>query len=116
MKTNELTGAALDWAVSKADNPPGKEGSMAWWERDAKGYLFDPLNECTYSPSTDWLIGGSIVEREGIELRGKAPNCYASYPHHPTYHGPTTLVAAMRCFVTSKLGDEVEVPDELVQL
>jgi hypothetical protein len=27
--------------------------------------------------------------------------------------GPTPLVAAMRCYVASKLGDEVEVPDEL---
>ena len=27
--------------------------------------------------------------------------------------GETRLIAAMRCFVASKLGDEVEVPDEL---
>jgi hypothetical protein len=29
--------------------------------------------------------------------------------------GPTPLTAAMRCYVASKLGDEVEVPDELLQ-
>ena len=28
--------------------------------------------------------------------------------------GPTPLIAAMRCFCCSKLGDEVEVPDELL--
>jgi hypothetical protein len=28
--------------------------------------------------------------------------------------GPTPLVAAMRCFVKSKCGDEIEVPKELV--
>jgi len=28
--------------------------------------------------------------------------------------GHTPLVAAMRCFVASHLGDEVEIPDELV--
>ena len=28
-------------------------------------------------------------------------------------HGPTPLIAAMRCYVASKLGDEVDVPDEL---
>ena len=27
--------------------------------------------------------------------------------------GPTPLIAAMRCYVASKLGDEVEVPEEL---
>jgi len=30
------------------------------------------------------------------------------------FYGPTPLVAAMRCFVTSKLGAEVDVPDELL--
>lgn len=29
--------------------------------------------------------------------------------------GPTPLIAAMRCFVASKLGDEVEIPEELVK-
>ena len=29
-------------------------------------------------------------------------------------HGPTPLIAAMRCYVASKLGDEVEVPEELL--
>jgi hypothetical protein len=29
-------------------------------------------------------------------------------------YGPTPLVAAMRCYVASQLGDEVDVPDELV--
>ena len=28
-------------------------------------------------------------------------------------NGPTPLIAAMRCYVASKLGDEVEVPVEL---
>ena len=27
--------------------------------------------------------------------------------------GPTPLIAAMRCFVASRLGDEVDVPEEL---
>ena len=30
------------------------------------------------------------------------------------YSGPTPLIAAMRCYVASKLGDEVDVPEELV--
>ena len=28
--------------------------------------------------------------------------------------GSTHLIAAMRCYVASKLGDEVEVPDETI--
>ena len=30
------------------------------------------------------------------------------------FDGPTPLVAAMRSYVSSKLGDKVEVPDELI--
>jgi hypothetical protein len=28
-------------------------------------------------------------------------------------YGPTPLIAAMRCYVASRLGDEVDVPEEL---
>lgn len=30
----------------------------------------------------------------------------------PYPYGPTPLIAAMRCYVASKLGEEVEIPDE----
>lgn len=68
-------------------------------------------------PSTDWSQGGPIIEREKIgvwpsesisgQWGARMLNTYIMY-------GPTPLIAAMRCFVASKLGDEVEVPDELV--
>jgi hypothetical protein len=29
-------------------------------------------------------------------------------------NGPTPLIAAMRCYVASKFGDEVETPEELL--
>ena len=111
MKTAELTGAALDWAVCKAKGEyqcPVDEYTAAWMAN--RRY------------STDWLLGGLIIEREGINLG------------HNTFHytrweawtpapeqergeavalGPTPLIAAMRCYVASKLGDEVEVPEEL---
>ena len=50
MKTSELSGAALDWAVSKAEGMAGH-------------YLANP-----YSYSTNWIFGGPIIEREKIEL------------------------------------------------
>jgi len=33
--------------------------------------------------------------------------------HDEGVYGPTPLIAAMRCFVASKLGEEVDVPQEL---
>ena len=118
VKTSELIGTALDLAVSRADNLPGRYG-WGWFERDAKGYLFDPLNECRYSPSTDWAQGGPIIEREAIDIclvadgRWRARSRYdLSQPTHIQV-GPTPLIAAMRCYVVSKLGDEIKIPEEL---
>ncbi len=103
MKTSALTDAALDWAVCVAKG--------CTYTIDVWLYEYKHLEGPRYS--TDWSRGGPIIEWEGIELRGKAPNCHASYPTYSTFHGPTPLIAAMRCYVASKLGDEIEIPQEL---
>jgi len=98
IKTDELQGAALDWAVAKAVGE------------------YKPTAVPNYS--TDWAQGGPIIEREFICV---------SAPMHPSTRpwfaisdsagfksaGPTPLIAAMRCYVASKMGDEVEIPEEL---
>jgi hypothetical protein len=135
MKTRELTGAALDWAVAKCEGhlEPMRElrGKMIprvvldpeWYGYDNKPMLrFNPAPDVyyrpDYAPSTDWETGGPIIEREAITVsegsfvRGlewmacdRGSSCIQ--------HGPTYLIAAMRCYVASKLGDEVEIPKEL---
>jgi hypothetical protein len=68
-----------------------------------------------WQPSTDWSQGGPIIEREGVSLEYSAQPekwCACIMADQEVY-GPTALIAAMRCYVASKLGDEVEVPDEL---
>ena len=110
MKTNELTGAALDWAVAKCEEPVG--GYKAWVHADfIKGIV--PAG-CRYS--TDWLVGGPIIEREMIATsRGGsyAENFWMASRgfSNERIYGPTPLIAAMRCYVASKLGDEVGVPE-----
>jgi hypothetical protein len=102
MKTSEMQGAALDWAVAKC------EGHDAHYYkgivRTTMQQHFGP--ECKYS--TDWAQGGPIIEREKIEL-----DEYEGTWHAFGYHGPTPLIAAMRCYVASKLGDEIELPEGL---
>jgi hypothetical protein len=96
IKTNELTGAALDWAVAKCEDV----------------YCFDG----SYTPSTDWSQGGPIIEREGIGFGfgvGIDSDQWEAGYTTPEETGPTPLIAAMRCYVASKLGDEVNVPEEL---
>jgi hypothetical protein len=95
MKTSELTRAALNWAVSMAENWAGADFEV-------KPY------------STDWAQGGPIIEREKIAIDFDGAAWCASDNHKPlANYGPTPLIAAMRCYCASKLGHEVDVPDEL---
>ena len=103
MKTSELTGAALDWAVAKC------EGVINGDDLDL-GFI----RERGYTPSTDWAQGGPIIEREEIETRKANSKEWGAWKDGVgCIHGPTPLIAAMRCYVASKLGDEVEIPEEL---
>ncbi len=95
MKTSELTGAALDWAVSKAIGE------------------YKPVEVPNYS--TDWAQGGPIIERERLHVYPIDANTWEADTLDYTHFGPTPLIAAMRCYVASQLGDEVEIPKELMQ-
>lgn len=120
MKTSELTGAALDWAVAKCESLQLGEDLFG-----LKPIIAAPVFVKNYRPSTDWDQGGPIIERERITL-DYFPD--GGHPHGGEWlaqawddngnpiaeeQSETILVAAMRCFVASKLGDEVEIPDIL---
>ena len=128
-KTSELTGAALDWAVAKCE---GALGRVELELVNNEWAVFIPDLGCYFEPSTDWSQGGPIVERKNIHVLAPIVRRIAKERHaFPVeYHramiqrdenelaihgkGPTPLTAAMRCYVASELGDEVDVPEELV--
>lgn len=107
MKTSELTGAALDWAVATAN-----EDYPQW---DSEWQVFYAANGDDMNYSTDWSQGGPLIERERITIRfWEGESAVDAYKWDtPSSTGPTPLIAAMRCYVASKLGDEVDVPEEL---
>jgi hypothetical protein len=127
IKTTELTGAALDWAVAKCE---GFVKVAIWTDHIGicKKYSFE--DQVRWAPSTDWAQGGPIIEREGLgvsqynNIPDRPENRWLCMKyetgmlvgnHKSTFaYGPTPLIAAMRCYVANKLGDEVEVPDGLV--
>lgn len=95
----EATGPALDWLVAKCDG------------------LLDQWGVCApvgFRPSADWAQGGPIIEREHIDLEydSVVRDWRAIHPMHcrgpalapASAHGDTALMAAMRCYVVSKLG------------
>jgi hypothetical protein len=71
--------------------------------------------------STDWTEGGAIIERERLSITPRE-GYWEAYYHDNLFKddgsdyfqiGITPLVAAMRCYVASCLGDDVELPEEL---
>jgi hypothetical protein len=127
MKTYDLIGTALDWAVAKAENEIVEIGDVT------SAYVVigkclewpghtDDFGIMCYAPSTDWSIGGPIIERELITLEGDTtfkewraihPKHYAG-PPYASAGGETLLIAGMRAFVRSQLGDEIDIPEELI--
>jgi hypothetical protein len=119
MKTSELTGAALDWAVAQCEGRGFVFGETDY--TDGHTYQRGIAQATGPHYSTDWAHGGPIIEREGLSIRYapkdargawyavQGPNRFLSPDHEGS--GPTPLIAAMRCYVASKLGDDVDVPD-----
>jgi len=105
MKTSELTGTALNNAVMSCEGLSKR--------------LFGDINY-----SGDWSYGGPIIEREEIGISRNVPCSQGrGWEARPSItakgaggrwgYGPTPLIAAMRCYVASKLGDTIDLPEEL---
>lgn len=110
MKTSELIGPALDWAVAKCEGIEVHNASnlYVYTHCDEEG------SQYAYEPSKRWEQGGPIIERERIELKPTYAGWAAFLGNKTFANGPTSLIAAMRCYVANKIGDEVEIPDELL--
>ncbi len=123
LKVRELTGVELDRAVAKCEGirvsrdvqlPHGKL-ETSWdpvtrWENAGN----------IYSPSTDWALAGPIIDKGLIVL---SPYGYSDEAWHATtlisfkhvtMYGDTPLIAAMRCYVASRLGEEIDDPKDTV--
>lgn len=126
VKTADLTGAALDWAVAKC---LGVRVYIGRYEHTMTGScLLDAelVDMNTDGPqelkfSRDWAQGGPIIERGEIDLYcHESPKTGGGWwvaeitGTKAKAKGNTPLIAAMRCYVASKLGDEVEIPEELL--
>ena len=124
IKVSEATPIQLDRLVAKcAKKIPISHmaSSKHWW-----------------SPSTCWAHGGPLIEKERIGLEfmdnfeawsasivredGQDRESYSDDQDRESYtveqesfvgYGPTPLIAAMRCYIYSVMGDVVEVPEEL---
>lgn len=127
MKTSELAGMSLNWAVAKC---------LGWTEfdEDLQAFTQHETDGCGwlsldyFQPSENWSQGGPLIEREKIDLfteKNTPESWVASVSRYQNskrligwrlhQYGSTPLIAAMRVYVASKLGDEVEIPEELLK-
>ncbi|WP_241299402.1 phage protein NinX family protein [Burkholderia stabilis] len=139
VKVQDLVGVRLDWAVAKAlgcelvsahDNFR-RIAKGAWSEEKITEQLGKMTNEqVIINPmsgnaeplpafSTGWLSAGPIIERERIstnyDASGRWSQGWRAFSNRaPIMLGETLLVAAMRSYVASKLGEEVAVPANLL--
>lgn len=116
IKTSELIGAKLDLAVAKAAEIPTGVMSGILYRKDLPGDTYGPGP--IFKPSTDWSHGGPLLDHFSVEITGVADGSIAanvgSVGVIKYQHGDTILIAAMRAIVAAKLGEEIEVPEELV--
>ena len=104
VKTQDLSGEALDWAVGYAVREHDRDSRDAWrhdWLR-------------CYSPSTDWSDGGPLIDRRVTALNRSGTESWWAHAEDRLGLGPTALIAACRAIVASVLGDIASVPKELL--
>ena len=113
IKTAKLEGVELDWAVAQAE---GVQPFQWKWYRRA--VATEDVGENVvqyYGYSQFWRAGGPIIERERIHISPSVEGGWSAYfavdfDMLGIQVGATPLIAAMRCYVASKLGAEVDVP------
>lgn len=119
VKTGELTGAALDWAVAQIEAEQNEE-----WCVIARGMtrtvfvIIEPDTGFNYAPSTDWSQGGPLIDKYQVAYLRDGED-YAAVISRMDDEGFGTgsnhLIAACRAIVAAKLGDTVRVPLELTR-
>lgn len=146
IKTEDLTGAPLDWAVAVALGAEFRTSSIGaiharvggksiggFTTRVAGGVA---IADSYFCPSTNWHQGGPIIDRENIGISPPTSRVHRNGGNSPGWgpsgywsattwhagvngrrsialHESSALIAAMRCFVHSKLGESVEIPAEI---
>jgi hypothetical protein len=114
-KVSELEGVRLNAAVARCEGYAVRgEGDKLTWHA-ADGSLSN------FNPAGSWAHGGPIIEREQIAFRydkaqGCSEACISPDSDYDTFvrgrasyaTGPTTLIACMRAYVSSKFGEEVD--------
>lgn len=120
IKTAELTGKALCYSVCMLEMPHLVWGETIGIHHASDQVVVPELKEpLCYSPFMGWSQGGPVIERERLSIMSdyheiKKGWLGETYNGQAREFGSTPLIAALRCYVADKMGDEVEIPEELL--
>ncbi|CAI8773305.1 phage protein NinX family protein [Pseudomonas soli] len=126
MKTADLAGEALGWAVGIADGLDLIPEYGNPWRVFARYQGQAIAHTKLYNPWEDWALGGSLIESIDPEERrvpkvlggGRGAEVWADLGDGDARvgfaSGETRLIAATRAYVAAKLGDTVQVPKKLL--
>jgi hypothetical protein len=114
VETCKLCGIVLDWAVAKCETDRSRPvGSFL------DGVVVHP-ELSRFHPSASWTQAGPIIEREQINLIWSS-----DHPVRATVYqggeiwvdadGPSPLIAAMRCYVQTRFGHKLDIPDYIIE-
>ena len=121
MKVSDLSGALLDYWVLRAEGWVDDRLHDMQLKRNGEYCIAGVApkhavgGHCWRSPSTDWAVGGPIIEREKIAVQYSTLDGYwiardwrsGVFTGKPLMRGATPLIAAMHAHVASVLGEEV---------
>ncbi|KJZ03724.1 hypothetical protein TW86_22625 [Halomonas sp. S2151] len=105
VKTSELEGAALDWAVAKAVKAECYfTADIEWWKSPHR-----------FAASSSWIFGGHLIDEYNIEIMRAGHEVWAKVAglRDAACDGRTALEATCRAVVRHLLGNDVDVPEEL---
>lgn len=116
--TAELTGALLDAAVAKAEGLEFEIVPQKVWGDGSGITIVNAAPACYvggmrgyFEPSTDWSVGGPLLERHWQAIRIELECMLGeAWPRSIQMVSPNTLPLFMRALVAAKLGPEVELP------
>lgn len=127
VKTAKLIGRALDWAVAKSGAVTVEDNDLLFDER-SRPVVGGAVFSIPYRPSTNWAQGGPLIEKFHVQTsyngRGfstESGEYWCAYAckdsgqeEHPSGGGGTPLIAICRAIVQFKMGDTIQVPEELM--
>lgn len=116
VKTSELTGAALDWAVAQVEGVPCYTDPNSPQKTQFVDDEHCPFGRYIYSPRQNWAQCGPLLISYRVQVSPVRRGQWLAMNDAGDFRSGSPLTAICRAIVAAKLGDVVLVPAVLVEV